>query len=353
MTRPHAGRIAPAGAVTPVAFSPFLWPSGWRALPVLSACVALACLATATTVRADTFPSRAVRLISPFPAGSGPDAVSRLLGERLGKEWGQPVIVDSRPGGNGFIAMEAGKRAPATGHELVVADVGHLAINPGLFKRLPYDPRRDFVPVTGLYRTAFFIVVSQQSQIRTVPDLIAAARKAPDAVTYGSWAVGSSGHLGAAQLEAATGTQMLHAPYKDTAQLYTAVANGEVTWALGTYATAGPLIQAGKLRVLAVADSVRSPVLPNVPTLAEAGGPAGVEASSWVALLAPAATPPATVTAIGRAVRTALGDPEVKAKLATFGFTPAGSTSEDVAGWMAHDSQRYTELIRRTGATVN
>ncbi|MDT6961462.1 tripartite tricarboxylate transporter substrate binding protein [Cupriavidus sp. SZY C1] len=349
MTRPHAGRIVPAGAPAPTTFLP---RALLTQLAAVSVGAALALLAT-PSAHAQAFPSRAVRLISPFPAGSGPDAVSRLLGEQLGKVWNQPVIVDSRPGGNGFIAMEAGKRAPATGHELVVADVGHLAINPGLFKRLPYDPRRDFVPVTGLYRTAFFIVVSQQSAIRTVPELIAAARKAPDAVTYGSWAVGSTGHLGAAQLEAATATQMLHAPYKDTAQLYTAVANGEVTWALGTYATAGPLIQAGKLRVLAVADSARSPVLPNVPTLAEAGGPAGLEASSWVALLAPAGTPPATVNAIGKAVRAALGDPDVKAKLATFGFAPAPGSSDEVAEWVARDSQRYAELIKRTGATVN
>ncbi|BDB28681.1 exported protein [Cupriavidus sp. TA19] len=340
MNRPLTGAAVPARIRAPH-------------VSALAASAALALLLVAAPGRAETFPSHTVRLVSPFPAGSGPDAVSRLLGERLGKEWGQPVIVDPRPGGNGFIAMEAGKRAPATGHELVVADVGHLAINPGLFKKLPYDPRRDFVPVTGLYRAAFFIVVSQQSSLRSIPDLIAAAKKAPDAVTYGSWAVGSTGHLGAAQLEVATGTQMLHAPYKDTSQLYTAVANGEVTWALGTYATAGPLIQAGKLRVLAVADSVRSPVLPNVPTVAEAGGPAGLEASSWVALLAPAGTPPATVSAIGKAVRTVLGEPDVKAKLATFGFTPAPGSSEDVSAWVARDSQRYAELIKRTGATIN
>ncbi len=321
-------------------------------LAALVVCATTLLSATAH-VHADEFPSRTIRLISPFPAGSGPDAVSRLLGERLGKEWGQAVIVDPRPGGNGFIAMEAGKRAPATGHELVVADVGHLAINPGLFKKMPYDPRRDFVPVTGLYRTAFFVVVSQQSPIRSMSELIAAAKKAPDSVTYGSWAVGSTGHLGAAQLELATGTHMLHAPYKDTAQLYTAVANGEVTWALGTYATAGPLIQAGKLRVLAVADSARSAVLPNVPTIAEAGGPGSLEASSWVALLAPAGTPPATVSAIGKAVRAVLGEADVKAKLATFGFTPAPATGDDVTAWITRDSQRYTELIKRTGATVN
>jgi tripartite-type tricarboxylate transporter receptor subunit TctC len=321
-------------------------------LAALAACAAALFSAT-PPAHAETFPSRTVRLISPFPAGSGPDAVSRLLGERLGKEWGQAVIVDPRPGGNGFIAMEAGKRAAANGHELIVADVGHLAINPGLFKKMPYDPRRDFVPVSGLYRAAFFVVVSQQSPLQSMRELIAAAKKAPDAVSYGSWAVGSTGHLGAAQLEAATGTHMLHAPYKDTAQLYTAVANGEVTWALGTYATAGPLIQAGKLRVLAVADSARSGVLPNVPTIAEAGGPAGLEASSWVALLATAGTPPATVGAVGKAVRAVLGESDVKARLATFGFTPAPATGDDVAAWVIRDSQRYAELIKRTGATIN
>lgn len=322
----------------------------------LAACAAYAALAFSlapSVTHAQDFPSHTIRLISPFPAGSGPDAVSRLIGERLARSWNQPVIVDPRPGGNGFIAMDAGKRAPATGHELVVVDVGHMSINPGLFHKLPYDPQRDFVPVTGLYRTAFFVVVAQQSPIRNIPDLIAAAKKAPNAVTYGSWAVGSPGHLGAAQLEAATGTQMLHAPYKDTAQLYSAVANGEVTWALGSFATAGPLIQAGKLRVLAVADSTRSVALPNVPTLAEAGGPSGIDASTWVALLAPAGTPAATVSTIGKAVREVLGEPDVKARLATFGFVPAPASSDDVKNWTNRDRQRYAEMIKRTGATIN
>jgi len=301
----------------------------------------------------DVFPVRPVRMISPFPVGSGPDVVSRLLGERLSKVWQQPVIVDPRPGANGFIALEAGKRASATGHELIVADVGHLAINPSLFNTIPYDPQRDFVPVSGLYQGDFFMLVSSQSAIQDVAGLIVAAQKAPEAVSYGSWAVGSTGHLGAAQVEAAAGVRMLHAPYKDTGQLYAAVANGEITWALGSYGTTAPLIQAGKLRVLAVADLVRSPVLPDVPTVAEAGGPAGLQASSWVALLAPAGTSATTVRTISNAVRAVLEDPDVIARLATLGFVPLVGDGDAVNAWVARDSQRYAELIQRTGASVN
>ncbi|OVZ54315.1 hypothetical protein CDO44_26570 [Pigmentiphaga sp. NML080357] len=327
------------------------------AFPKLMAAMALCAAALqplgAPVAQAETFPSRPVRLLSPFPAGSGPDAVARLLGEHLSKAWSQPVVVEPRPGGNGFIAMEAVRRAAATGHDLGVVDVGHMAINPSLFRKLPYDPVKDYVPVSGLYRTAFFVVVGSDSPIKSIPELIAAARAKPGSVTYGSWAVGSPGHLGAAQLEAATGTQMLHVPFKDTAQLYSAVANGEVTWALGSYATAGGLMQAGKLRVLAVADDKRSVALPNVPTLEEAGGPKGVDASTWVALVAPAGTPSERVNAIAKAVRDALENDEVKAKMATFGFVPAGSPGAIVSEWMRKDTPRYAEMVRRTGATTD
>jgi len=301
-----------------------------------------------------TFPAQPVRILSPFPVGSGPDVVARLLGERLSQVWQKAVIVDPRPGANGFIALEAGKRAAADGHTLVVADVGHLAINPNLFSQIPYDPQRDFIPVTGLYRGDFFILVSSQGAIQTLHALIAAAQTAPEAVSYGSWAVGSTGHLGAAQLETAIGARMLHAPYKDTGQMYTAVASGDITWALGSVATAGSLIQAGKLRVLAVADQERSPALPDVPTVAEAGGPvAGIEAASWTALLVPAGTPDPVVATIGDTVRAALKDPDIIAKLVTFGFVPLAGSGADVHAWVARDRARYAALIRHTGASVN
>jgi tripartite-type tricarboxylate transporter receptor subunit TctC len=301
---------------------------------------------------ADKFPNRPVKVINPFPAGSGPDAVARLVGDKLGKAWGQPLVIENRPGGNGFIAMEATKRAAPTGYELGVADVGHMAINPSLFKQLPYNPVTDYAPVSVLYRTSFFVLVSQQSNFKTLQDLISAAKQSPGKITYGSWAVGSPGHLGAAQLESVTGTRMLHVPFKDTAQLYAAVANNDVSWALGSLATAGPLIQAGKLRVLAVADQRRSPVLPDTPTVKEAGATADIDASTWVALLAPAGTPPAIVEQINKDVATALDSPDVREKMATFGFVPAAGKSADLAALIRTDIPRYAQIIKRSGVAM-
>lgn len=182
---------------------------------------------------------------------------------------------------------------------------------------------------------------------------VAAAQASPGKVTYGSWAVGSPGHLGAAQVEAATGTQMLHVPFKDTAQLYAAVANGDVTWALGSYATAGALIQAGKLRVLAVADGQRSSALPEVPTLEEAGGPRGVDASTWVALVAPAGTPAERVDAISRAVRAALEGARDQDQDGHVRIRARSRSRHGRVEWMRKDTPRYAEMVRRTGATTD
>lgn len=300
-----------------------------------------------------TFPSKAVRFINPFPAGSGPDAVARVVGEKLSRAWSQPIVVDNRPGASGFIAIQAAKQTPATGYDLLVAAADHMAINPVLFKNLPYSATRDFVPITGLYRTSFFILVSEKSPIKTIPQLIAFARSAPDKATYGSNAVGSPLHLGGAQIEAATGSVMQHVPYKETSALYQAVANGDITWALGSIGSAGALITAGKLRVLAVADTQRSVAMPEIPTLAEAGGPASVAVPTWVSLFAPAGTSPAVVEQIRASVHAALEMPDVRAKLMGFGFVPAPVNGQEVGRWIASDTVRYAELVRRTGATTD
>jgi tripartite-type tricarboxylate transporter receptor subunit TctC len=324
---------------------------GARALISIAA---LATLATfATPAAAQAFPDRSVRVTSPFPAGSGPDAVLRMIGEKMAGPLKQSLVVDAKPGANGFIAIEAVKRMPATGYELVMADVGHLAINPSLFKKLPYDPEKDFAPVTGLYRTSFFIAVAADGPIKNVKDLIAAAKAAPNKVTYGSNAVGGPLHLGAAQVEAASGTQMLHVPFKELAQLYGAVSTGEVTWAMASIASAGPLLKANKLRFIAIADRTRSPALPDVPTLEEAGGPKGVEATTWVALLAPKGTPAAAVNTLQQAVAGALKDPDIAQRLATFGFVPFPAGPAQLAELIRTDTPHYAALVKRTGASAD
>lgn len=313
--------------------------------------IGIACSMLPSPALAQPFPGRTVRIISPFPAGSGPDAIARIVGERLTAAWKQPVVVDPRPGANGFLAVNAVKQAPATGYDLLLADVGHLAISPSLFKKLPYDPKADFTPVGGVYRTSFFVVVGANSPLHSVKDLVAAAAT-PGKTTYGSNSVGGPLHLGAAQVEAATGTRMVHVPYKEVSQLYAAVATGELDWALGSIASAGPLLRAGKVRFIAIADGVRSPSLPNVPTFQEAGGPKGVEAQTWVALMAPKGTPASVIATLNESLNDVLRQAEVAEKLSGFGFVPAISTPAAVSALISRDTVLYADMIQRTGASA-
>lgn len=305
----------------------------------------------ASQAAAQAFPAQPVRIISPFPAGSGPDVIARIIGDRLTAGWKQPVIIDARPGANGFLAANAVKAAAPTGYDLLLADVGHLAISPSLFKKLPYDPKADYVPVSGVYKTSFFIVVSANSPIKSLKDLIAAAAT-PGKVTYASNSIGGPLHLGAAQIEAVTGTKMVHVPYKETSQLYAAVSTGEVDWALGSIASAGPLLRAGKLRFIAIADTVRSTSMPDVPTFEQSGGPKPVIANTWVALMAPKGTPLAITTALNRNINDVLKQPEVIEKFANFGFVPWIATPADVTQTLDTDTLTSAALVKRTGASV-
>ena len=217
-----------------------------------------------------------MRIITPFPVGGGPDGVARLVADKLSRAWGQPVVVENRPGGNGFIAIDAWKRGAKDGHDLLVLDNVHLAAYPALFKKLPYDPAKDFDALLPLFKAYFFFTVPTNSKYKTVGDLIADAKANPGKLNYGSWSVGNPVHLGSELFESATGTQMEHVIYKETTQLYTSVSTGELAFALGTSATAGPLYRAGKLKFLAAAAPQRVSAFPDVPTVAESGGPEGL-----------------------------------------------------------------------------
>lgn len=302
---------------------------------------------------AQTFPAQAVRIISPFPAGAGPDVVARIVGEKMNTSLKQSVIVDPRPGANGFIAAGAVKQAAPTGYDLFLADLGHLAINPSLFKKLPYDPKADFVPVGGVYRTSFFIAVGANSPYKTIKDLIAAAAANPGKLTYGSNSVGSPLHLGSAQLESATGTKMLHVPFKELSQMYSSISTGDVDWGMATIGSAGSMLRAGKLRFIAIADDARSAALPDVPTLEEAGGPKGVSTRSWVSLVAPKGTPAAVIEVLNRSLNDALKQPDVIEKMAVIGFVPLAITPQALSTLIDNDTRVYAEIVKRTGASVD
>ena len=308
--------------------------------------------AQASTPATD-WPTRPVRILTPFPAGAGPETVARVVAEKLSKKWGKPVIVENKPGANGFIAIDTFKRGATDGHDLIQLDNAHLVIYPHLFKKLPYDPVKDFDPIAPLFKAYFFVGVSANSKYKTVGDIVADAKAHPGALNYGSWSVGNPVHLGAAQLEAMTQTQMTHVVYKETSMLYTAVANGELNFALGTMATAGPLQRAGKIRFIAITSPKRHPAFPDVPTVAESGGPAGYEATGWTTIAAPRGLPKAVQERIQRDIEAALAEPDIRERYVTFGYDVFPTTKEQYMGFISAESAKYAALIKRFNLSLD
>jgi len=298
------------------------------------------------------FPSRPVRIITPFPAGSGPEAVLRLLADKLSKRWKQPVIVENRPGGNGFIAIDAFKHGATDGHDLLQLDSVHLSAYPHLFRKLPYDAAADFEPILPLFRTYFFFAVGTDSKYPNLAALIDDARRQPGKLNYGSWSVGNPVHLGSALFESETRTQMVHVLYKETTQLYTDVATGELSFALGSIATSGALQRAGKLRYLALAAPQRSALFPNVPTVTEAGGPAGFEVTGWTTLVAPHGAPAAVVEQIQRDVEAALNEPDSKERYRALGYEPFPLARSAFVQYIQRESLHFAGVIRKAGVSL-
>ncbi len=293
------------------------------------------------------WPTRPVRILTPFPPGAGPETVARMVAEKLQKKWGQPVIVENKPGANGFLAIDSFKRGARDGHDLIQLDNVHLVVYPHMFKKLPYDPVQDFDPLTPLFRTYFFVGVAASSPYRTVGDIVADAKAHPGALNYGSWSVGNAVHLGSAQLEAMTQTQMQHVVYKETSMLYAAVANGELNFALGSLATAGAMQRAGRLRFIAVAAPHRLPAFPDVPTVTESGGPAGYEVTGWTTLAAPRNLPKALADKIQRDIEAALAEPDILQRYATFGYDLFPVTRNQFHQFMATESSKYAQIVKR------
>jgi len=310
-------------------------------------------LGTAIQVQAQTFPTKAVRIITPFPVGSGPEGVARLVADKLAKTWGQPVTVEHRPGGNGFIAIDAFKRGSPDGHDLIQLDNVHLTAYPHLFKKLPYDAKTDFDVLLPLFKTYFFFTTASDSKYKNVADIVADAKANPGKLNYGSWSVGNPVHLGSALFETVTGTEMQHVIYKETSQLYTGVSTGELAFAMGTSATAGPLYRANKLKFLAIAAPKRLPAYKDVPTVAEAGGPANFEVSGWTAIAAPKGLPKAVADKIQKDIEKALSEADVREKFVSFGYESFTPTHEQFTQYIQAESARQAEVVKKAKAALD
>jgi tripartite-type tricarboxylate transporter receptor subunit TctC len=275
----------------------------------------------------------------------------RVMVEQLTTVWKQPVLLDSRPGGNGIPAMEAIKAAAPDGYTLAVASDAQLAINPVLYRALSYDPHTDLAPVALLFSTPFYIVVGAKGAYRTLPDLIADARSAPNKVSYGALLIGSSTHLGSELLASLIHAQMVFVPYRDPQQMLVNIAKGDLGWTFSTVATASPMVDGGLLRFLAVARRSRTSSLPAVPTVVEAGGPE-LEVKSWLSLVAPHGTPTDIIARINKDVIDLLATPSLQERLRIFGFASEAGSPEYVTKLMREDMARNSELIKRTGANA-
>jgi tripartite-type tricarboxylate transporter receptor subunit TctC len=301
--------------------------------------------AFAASARPAGFPERPVRIVVPYSVGIGPDVVARSVAERLSQQWGQPVLVDNKPGASGIVAFGEVRRTAPDGHTLFLADTATMAVNPLLHDTLPYDPQTDLLPLTLLFRATFLLFVGGAHRVHSVAELLDAARRKPNGISYASLGNGHASHVALESFARAAGVKMLHIPYKDAGAMLSGVASCEVDFtAVGMNTVAG-LVAGGKLRPLAVAARQRLPSYPQIPTLAEAGGPP-VDMHPWAALVARAGTPQPLMDGLHQDIVSALGAAEVQARASQAGFEITPSSPQALTERIESDIALYAPLVK-------
>ena len=313
---------------------------------------ALVLALSTSTAFAQAWPAKPVRIINAFAPGGPSDLLSRAVGDKLQAMWGQPVIVEARPGADGLIGMEFAAKSPADGYNLVTVPVGNAVLLPNLKPKLPYDIAKDFVPVTMIATVQNVLVVGASVAAGNVQELIALSKANPGKLSFASPGVGSSPHIAGEMLKSATGLDMIHVAYKGTGPALNDLMGGQVTMFFSQMSSALPLIKQGKLRAIGVASLRRHPAAPDVPTIAEQGYP-GFEAMAWYALFAPAGTPADIVHKVAADATRALQMPDVREKLSALGADPVGGTPEEFAQRLRVENSRWGEAIRKSGVRLD
>lgn len=286
-----------------------------------------------------------MRIVVTFAPGGPVELVARIMAERLGKELGRTVIVENKPGANGAIGAVSVVRSPPDGNTVWLTSVGAAAINPALYKSLPYDMQRDFAPVAVVVNNVELLVANQDEPSKDAAEFVAATKSRPNPTAIASSGIGSIPHLAIEQLKDATGAKLLHVPYKGGALAITDLMGGQVRGFFGDVPGLLNYVQGGRLKALGVASPKRLPSLPDVKTLEEQGIK-GVDTNNWYAMFAPAKTPAAVVDALNKAVRNTLADPQVREKLLKAGTEPAPSTPQALAALLKHDTDKWAKLIQ-------
>ena len=313
--------------------------------------VALACAVATGTAFAQSWPSRAVKVVVPYPPGGPTDIVGRVVAQKLAEQTGQPFVVENRAGAGGNIGAEAVARSAPDGYTLLVGTTGH-AVNATLFKAPGYRVLQDFVPVSQLTAGPLVVVVNPSLPARNMRELAARARERPGMITYASSGNGASTHLAVEMFNTMAGVRMTHVPYKGSAPGLADTIAGQTSVMFDTMLSAMPHVRSGRLRALATTGAARSPAAPDLPTVAESGFP-GYEAIAWNGLMAPAGTPPEVVARLNAEVRKALELPEVRERFASQGFAASWSEPEAFRTFVQGEVEKWGRAVKASGATVD
>jgi len=321
-------------------------------MPFVRFFLSAAALVVAVAAQAQVYPDKPVRLVVPYPAGGGTDFFARAVGAQLSQQLGQQVVVENRPGAATIIGAEAVAKSAPDGYTLLLGDTATFAVNPSLYKKLPYDPNKDLKPVTMTGRFALLLVVNPaRMPVNTVAQLLETARKSPGKIDYASPGPGSPHHLAMEMFKQRTGTDFNHVPYKGAAPAIQDLLGGQVPLMFLDLAAGAPQVKSGKLKALAVASDKRIAALPDLPTVAESGLP-GFEAWAWQALAVPVATPNDIVARLNAEYRKAIAVPELRQKLIDAGIDPLQSSPEDASAYARSETLKWAKVISEGKITV-
>jgi tripartite-type tricarboxylate transporter receptor subunit TctC len=315
--------------------------------------VVMALVATSGVfAQAQPYPTKPIRFVVPYPAGGPLDTVARLLGQKVAESTRQPVIVDNKPGAGGNIGADAVAKAPPDGYTILMGAVATHAINPTLYASIPYDPIRDFAPVTQVASTPNVLVVHPSIPASSVKEFIAYARANPSKLNFGSGSTGSAGHLAGELFKTMTGIDMTHVPYKGAAPAMQDLIGGQIQLMFDNLASSLAQVRAGKVKALAVTTSKRSALAPELPTIAESGLP-GFDINTWFGIFVPAATSREVVERLHAEFTRALAAPDVRERMLNLGAEPVGSTPEEFAVYIRSEAAKYARVIKASGARVD
>jgi tripartite-type tricarboxylate transporter receptor subunit TctC len=317
---------------------------------ILAAAACAAALLNATGAAAQAWPSKPIRLMVPFPPGGSTDIVARIVAQKLGERLGQSIVIENRGGGGGTIGTAQVARAAPDGYTLTVASTSTHVVAPGVYARLEYDAVKDFAPIGLMAVSPYLLVVNPAVPAKTLQELVALMKSKPGKLNYASAGVGSTTHLAMEMLKAASNTYALHIPYSGNGPAGTAVVSGQVEILFGSLPALLSQAKSGRVRALAVGTPKRSPSLPDVPTVAESGYP-GFDASLWLALMAPAGTPPAIIDRVNRELVSLIAVPEMKAALDKAGAEPLTGPPGDLAAMIRDGVPKYAKIIKTAGIT--